>query len=215
MKRGGRRGLELREIPPAPGVRVIPSTLRHSSGKRRSSESSCVATSLAEEKLDRRPGELRGRNDQPLNVTPGKLFDEEFCRKAIHHEIGHMIRLGSHADADADRRWRALNPQDFQYGGDEILQALEVTGLNPFEEKPETDGFLNYYSQVNLSEDQAEVYSFLLTRSRDIEALARLDPLIARKMLEMKQRIHRFCPELDEGFLKRSRQNAMANYELP
>ena len=53
---------------------------------------------------------------------------EESLRHALHHEIGHMVFRGSKADADADREWRALNPGGFQYGGDEILEALEVTG---------------------------------------------------------------------------------------
>src|SRR5262245_23289878 len=62
-----------------------------------------------------------------LDVSPDKLIDDVLLRRAIHHEIFHVIDVGLMETPGAAERWAKLNPPSFVYGGDEILQALELT----------------------------------------------------------------------------------------
>jgi hypothetical protein len=124
-----------------------------------------------------------------LNVSLARPVSDGFSRHAIHHEIAHVIdaALGPRRDGS----WARLNPVDFAYGGDEILSALEVTGERPGA-RPETQGFLNYYSMVDAGEDRAEFFAHMMTSRDVLMMVAAGDPIVARKCLALRSDLIRF-----------------------
>jgi hypothetical protein len=121
-----------------------------------------------------------------LNVRGIQPDREEAFRWAIHHEFFHMFDHFLERKAGSRAQWTRLNPEGFAYGGDEILRALERTNESPGQ-RPDTAGFLTYYSMVSIAEDRADVFAHMMTSSDESKVIAAEDAIIGRKMALLKR----------------------------
>jgi hypothetical protein len=134
-----------------------------------------------------------------LDVSPHQVIDEEFLRRAIHHELLHVMdTILEPTEADV-ASWARMNPKDFRYGGDAVLEALEITRENPGR-RPEFPGFLNYYATVNAQEDRAELYTHMMVFPDTLRAIAVEDPIIAKKSAALKRELVRLSAEFASFF---------------
>ena len=140
-----------------------------------------------------------GNGDLYLSVTSDR-DDKEHLRKSIHHEFYHCIQRRQFGRY-GDRGWDALNRPDFVYGpgGLTVNEGTDKTfWVTPAEAWG--NGFLNQYSMSAPEEDQAEIFSHLLTEPARMEARLASDDILRSKVERLKASLEAFCPEVDTEF---------------
>src|SRR5210317_938343 len=85
-------------------------------------------------------------------------FDEKFFRRALHHEIFHIIN-DSYKDIFNESDWSKFNNKEFTYA--ECSTCTDKRNLDMY---LNTNGFITEYSKTTISEDMAEVYSHLMIK---------------------------------------------------
>ncbi len=98
---------------------------------------------------------------------------------AVHHEVFHLLDFESlGAGAAADTEWNRLNPAGFAY-------------RDPGNQIGRPRGFVNAYATTNEVEDRASTFEFLMVRPDDLCAIAKQDPVVARKIRLLWRRVSR------------------------
>ena len=110
-------------------------------------------------------------------------FSNEHFERVIHHEVFHIIN-DSYKNYFIERIWEIYNDPQFKYS--ECSTCSERLGLSLFKE---TKGFLTEYSMSTVSEDMAEIFSFLMTEKNNIENKAIKDPILTNKISFIKKNI--------------------------
>ena len=110
-------------------------------------------------------------------------FNEEHFERILHHEIFHMIN-DSHKKRFLFEKWKNFNNSDFKYA--ECSTCSDRLGLSLLKQNK---GFVTEYSMSTVSEDMAEVFSFLITDKKKIEDKALKDPILNKKILFLKKNI--------------------------
>ncbi len=124
---------------------------------------------------------------------------EGFTRRLVHHEVFHFADLADDATLTNDPEWSALNDRWFTYGdGGRFHREPRAADI-----ATDLPGFLSLYSRSGLEEDKAEVFSFLMTEPVRVAAIAAADPVVARKVRLVKDRMARLDPSIDEAFWAR------------
>jgi hypothetical protein len=127
--------------------------------------------------------------------------DEEYVRKHIHHEFYHLVQRCQFGRS-GDRGWAALNPPDFGYGpGGKAVKFDPSFWIVPAEEWG--NGFLNRYSMSSPDEDQAEIFSHLLTEPARLEQQLQTDDILRAKVERLKWSLGKFCPAVNAEFWQR------------
>jgi hypothetical protein len=96
---------------------------------------------------------------------------------AVHHEVFHLLdfeTLGARALVDTE--WQKLNPAGFAY-----------RGTNTETKRP--PGFVNTYALTNEVEDRASTFEYMMVRADELCALTASDPILARKVRLLWQRL--------------------------
>lgn len=130
-----------------------------------------------------------------LNVRPPGRLDTQVWRWAIHHELFHVLDRALVDTPAAERRWANLNSPGFEYGGQELRDALDVTGEDPGGE-PEVPGFLDHYAMVSPEEDRAELFACMVVQPERLRAFAAADGIVSAKRRLLESDLRRF----DAGF---------------
>jgi len=103
---------------------------------------------------------------------------------AVHHEMFHLLDFAAlGASASGDSEWGALNPPGFAYLG-------EGKG-EPADETRRPRGFVNNYAQTNEVEDRASTFEYIMVRPEELCERAARDPLLAKKVRLLWQRVKR------------------------
>ncbi len=123
---------------------------------------------------------LDGRGVILLDVGLGGPAMGGALRRAIHHEMSHILDDALPHAAERDDQWSRLNPTDFAYGGDEIVRALETLGEDPGG-RPDAPGFLTYYAMVSPREDRAELFAAMMIRPEGLRFAVAEDPILRAK----------------------------------
>ena len=117
-------------------------------------------------------------------------FNEEHFERVLHHEIFHMIN-DSHKKEFFYEKWKNFNTSEFKYS--ECSTCSDRLGLSLLKENK---GFLTEYSMSTVSEDMAEVFSFLMMSKKKIEDKALIDPILNKKIVFIKKNINK----IDKNF---------------
>jgi len=131
-----------------------------------------------------------------VNVDSLTPAEDDILRRAIHHEIYHVIEANLLPPASIDLEWEQLNPRGFQYGGEEILEALDVTHQSPGQ-RTEIPGLLNYYCMVSAGEDRAELFSTLMVHPDELHAQGASDEILLKKLAYLKLRLMAISREFE------------------
>ena len=110
-------------------------------------------------------------------------FNEKYFERVIHHEVFHIIQ-NSYKNIFDEKVWSDFNDKKFKYA--ECSTCSDRLGLDLYNE---TDGFLTEYSQSIVSEDMAEVFSFLITDKINIENKTKKDSILFNKVEYIKKGI--------------------------
>ncbi len=140
---------------------------------------------------------LVGRGVILLDVG-GPDREDIALRRAIHHEIGHVLDGAFRGEAMRDERWSRLNPAEFTYGGarDRAGQ-LEVLGEDPGG-RPDAPGFVTYYAMTSPREDRAEVFSAMMTDPEELRVAAAEDPILRAKCRLLRSELVAWAPAFAE-----------------
>lgn len=115
-----------------------------------------------------------------------------YGRHALHHDFFHMIDQWDSPNGLQDPAWKALDPVGTPDGpGGWNMQ----TG-NPGALRADLPGFITKYATSAVEEDKAEVYSHLLTSTAFISGRAALDPILAKKVVYIKNLVATFEPTM-------------------
>jgi len=103
-------------------------------------------------------------------------FNELYFERVIHHEVFHIIN-DSYKELFNEKLWSNFNIKEFKYA--ECSTCTDKLGLDTYKK---TDGFFTEYSRSTASEDMAEVFSHLMTKSN----LNNIDPILEKKIKFIK-----------------------------
>jgi hypothetical protein len=125
------------------------------------------------------------------NIDGGWLIDanlgDGFAARIVHHELYHFIDLADDGTLTRDDAWESLNASSFAYGaGGRSLRtswASEHTDTAP--------GFVTAYATTAVAEDKAETFALWMTRPDDLAQRAAEDPIVLRKVMELRRRVAR------------------------
>jgi len=110
-------------------------------------------------------------------------FDKRYFERSIHHEIFHMID-DSYKDLFSYEKWEEFNTPKFKYAEcSTCTNKLDLSLIN------ESKGFLTEYSMSTASEDMAEIFSFLMTDSENLNKILLKDTILTKKTLFLKSAI--------------------------
>ena len=110
-------------------------------------------------------------------------FNQIHFERMIHHEFFHMIQA-KHNEIFDEALWSKLNIASFKYA--ECSTCSDQTDLSLY---LNTDGFLTEYSKSILSEDMAEVFSFLMTNKKLVEKIIENDLILKNKVEYLKKNL--------------------------
>ena len=97
----------------------------------------------------------------------------------------------SHKKKFSPKEWKNFNNSKFKYA--ECSTCSDRLGLSLLKENK---GFVTEYSMSTVSEDMAEVFSFLMTDKKKIEDKSLKDPILYKKIVFLKKNILK----IDENF---------------
>ena len=103
-------------------------------------------------------------------------FNEKYFERVIHHEVFHIIN-DSYKELFNEKLWSNFNLKEFKYA--KCSTCTDKLGLDTYKK---TDGFFTEYSRSTASEDMAEVFSHLMTKSN----LNNIDPILEKKIQFIK-----------------------------
>ena len=103
-------------------------------------------------------------------------FNELYFERVIHHEVFHIIN-DSYKELFNEKLWSNFNIKEFKYA--KCSTCTDKLGLDTYKK---TDGFFTEYSRSTASEDMAEVFSHLMTKSN----LNNIDPILEKKIQFIK-----------------------------
>jgi hypothetical protein len=112
-------------------------------------------------------------------------IDINFIERVIHHEIFHIIQ-SNHNTKLLDKKWLEQNADNFTY-----QKCLNCNLNYSTDMLYEKKGFLTEYSKYSLSEDQAEVFSFLMSNAHIINSLAESDNILRNKITILKKFLYK------------------------
>jgi hypothetical protein len=121
---------------------------------------------------------------------------EHYFRGVVHHEYFHYVDFRDDGIVYGDDVWKKLNSAGFKYGRGGASARGNTQGLVRMP-KP---GFITDYASSGVEEDKAEVFRCMLVNLVEMEARAKSDEYLARKVQQMKKLLNDFCPELDEPY---------------
>ena len=135
-------------------------------------------------------------NDLYLETTRGS-FAPDYMQTVIHHEFFHLIDYRDDGVVYGDDSWAAINASSMRYGtgGRNAQHRREGSML-----ASSCPGFLDSYATTGVEEDKAELFANMIVNSTAVSDLARSDPVLAAKVDRMKQLMHEFCPDMNDGF---------------
>lgn len=97
----------------------------------------------------------------------------------VHHEIFHLLDFETQGSRwVADSEWHKLNPRGFAYRDPSV----------DFERRR---GFVNGYASTDEMEDRASTFEYLIVRPDDVCTISATDPIVARKVRLLQQRMMR------------------------
>jgi hypothetical protein len=131
-----------------------------------------------------------------IDVVAGNTH-AEYPRRALHHELYHMIDQADGARLYDDPEWASLNSSGFQYprGGGKDAQT-DPTGSILRDDLP---GFVSSYAKSAAEEDKAELFSAAMTNPQFLAERIRSDVIVRTKYRLLRKRISAFCSDLDTG----------------
>lgn len=119
-----------------------------------------------------------------------------YGKHVLHHDFFHMIDERDSPDGRRDAAWEALNPDTVKYGkGGWFMQKGNVGAL-----RDDLPGFLTEYATSAVEEDKAEVYGHLLGSPAFVRRRASADPVLANKVLRIKELVKAFEPAMDDAW---------------
>ncbi len=125
-----------------------------------------------------------------------------FYHEAIHHELFHYVDYHLAEDIHVDAAWSTLNAKGFSYGRSGLDNFYEQATTNVTSRFP---GFISRYSQLNVAEDKAEIFSRMMLNLHEMECRARDDEILGKKMDRLKSVLKGFSPEMDDQFWEKMR----------
>lgn len=135
-------------------------------------------------------------------TTARYLSNRRYARGAIHHEIFHLIDAHDGFD-DSDLQWERLNANGFRYGKGGAYHADDWSALIPNES---VAGFLNKYARSAAVEDKAEVFEYMMSAPQILTDRMSGDEILSAKYRELRSRLKKSLPEMDEVFSARMRK---------
>ena len=114
-------------------------------------------------------------------------INKENIKRVIHHEIFHMI-LANQNTKLLNEKWLNQNSHNFIYKQCSNCKLSYSTELSY-----ENEGFLTEYSKFSISEDQAEVFSFLMSDNNILNLISKKDEILKNKINVLKD----FLSEID------------------
>ena len=112
-------------------------------------------------------------------------FDQRYFQRSIHHELFHMIN-DSYKDLFSYEIWNKFNNPKFKYAKcSTCTNKLDLSLIK------ETEGFLTEYSMSTASEDMAELFSFLMIDTNDLEKILLKDNILVKKTFFLKSAIQK------------------------
>lgn len=142
-----------------------------------------------------RKGEAIGGTEQGVIIfNTSTIFDEDFTRKTIHHELFHWViqKTGTLHDPD----WPgALS----NYAG-----KYDLLSENNYLEHPK-DGFVTGYATTNSNEDRAEIYAYLFMGARQdkLDKWLESDKILKKKVDYIKTLIRSRVSKMDGGYFEK------------
>ncbi|HEX5061440.1 MAG TPA: hypothetical protein VFV99_18865 [Kofleriaceae bacterium] len=94
---------------------------------------------------------------------------------AVHHEVFHLLDYET-LHREEDPAWAALNPKGFAY-------------VDPSVGWERPKGFVNTYATTNQMEDRASTWEYLMVQPDDLCDMAAKDPVVAKKVRAIWQRV--------------------------
>ena len=112
-------------------------------------------------------------------------FDQRYFQRSIHHELFHMIN-DSYKGLFSYEIWSKFNNPKFKYAKcSTCTNKLDLSLIK------ETEGFLTEYSMSTASEDMAELFSFLMIDTNDLEKILLKDNILVKKTFFLKSAIQK------------------------
>ena len=110
-------------------------------------------------------------------------FNPKYFERMIHHEIFHMIQK-SHVEIFDENHFSSFNDVNFNYA--ECSTCSDRLNLDLYDV---TNGFLTEYSKSIVSEDMAEIFSFMMTDKIKLKKLIKKDKILEKKVIFIKSAI--------------------------
>ena len=110
-------------------------------------------------------------------------FDKRYFERSIHHELFHMID-DSFENLFSKKDWEKLNYENFKYA-----ECSTCTNKSDLSLVKNSKGFLTEYSMSTASEDMAEIFSFMMTDKKRLNEMAKLDPILDKKIVFLKDKL--------------------------
>jgi hypothetical protein len=149
-------------------------------------------------------------NDAPITSLPNyehSLLLEvggrpAFLGRLVHHEVFHFLDYAVHHRVGGDGDWTKLNDPFFVYGcGGRFMRQPGSAVLTD-----RVPGFLSRYATSAPEEDQAEVFSFLMSAPRSVAQMGVRDAIVRAKVARIQARVRAWVPELGDGFWPENRR---------
>ena len=119
-------------------------------------------------------------------------FDRKYFERVIHHEVFHIIN-DQHKKLFNENEWKKFNDLKFEYA--KCSTCTENLGLDKYEK---TNGFFTEYSKSTVSEDMAEVYSYIIYLDAEkIKQIRSLDAILNKKISYIESKIKK----IDNSFI--------------
>tara|TARA_Y100000590_G_scaffold453862_1_gene599666 strand:+ start:639 stop:1376 length:738 start_codon:yes stop_codon:yes gene_type:complete len=117
-------------------------------------------------------------------------FNKYNLGRTVHHELFHIINE-NYKNYFNKNIWSKFNNSKFEYAEcSTCSDKLDLTILK------KNEGFVTEYSMSTISEDMAEVFSFLMVDKKKIEDKALKDPILKKKIIFIKKNVL----EIDKNF---------------
>lgn len=110
-------------------------------------------------------------------------FNPKYFERMVHHEIFHMIQK-SYVEIFDKKHFSSFNDVNFNYA--ECSTCSDRLNLDLYDV---TNGFLTEYSKSIVSEDMAEIFSFMMTDKIKLKKLIKKDKILEKKVIFIKSAI--------------------------